>query len=463
MSLVTLDVGGTKFVTNKDTLTNNSAYFSALLGGNFSEKEEYFIDRDPTNFRHILAYFRDPQHKIPRSIHYELDYYGIEYEYDETPNFESVEEEPLRAPLETTDDRERFQFLQNSVMGVLSVHSNKNSNFEMKFIQNLKTPFTVPIECDFTHNRIVLVPKREPKTSLVHSFTLQKSIDIVCGAWLNIEFADNGIEEFELLRYKIIDEIWFMCNGMKYFSLSGKYIHFVNNATKSTRLMKYDEERDQHHSQMIVYLPFFFNNYGKDVRMILAKAFYATYGNEQWTIDVKLNGIKNLTIEKVNFILDGGYIGRDVREKLFNEYENEQMVQFTKNISKYEIVGQPNDHDVSFRKRIDDVTDQIYFAFEHNGKYIPFSTFTMVVSNHIYSDFTICEIEERMRRLGLYCKNNIFSLNVPGCLSLCDMYDFEFQVVFPRKYEENIKLILFVEDIKHIVYQKHGPPCFMRN
>ena len=59
---ITLNVGGTKFITSVSTLTSNSAYFESLLSDNWAESNdgtEMFIDQDPVPFGILLAYMRD--------------------------------------------------------------------------------------------------------------------------------------------------------------------------------------------------------------------------------------------------------------------------------------------------------------------------------------------------------------------------------------------------------------------
>ena len=60
-NIVQLNVGGTVFLTTRDTLlVDTASYFSSLLNGHYRPdvdsfgKPCYFIDRDPTHFRHIL-------------------------------------------------------------------------------------------------------------------------------------------------------------------------------------------------------------------------------------------------------------------------------------------------------------------------------------------------------------------------------------------------------------------------
>ena len=58
---ITLNVGGTKFITSSSTLTSNSAYFESLLSDNWVESknngdDEIFIDQDPVPFKILLGY-----------------------------------------------------------------------------------------------------------------------------------------------------------------------------------------------------------------------------------------------------------------------------------------------------------------------------------------------------------------------------------------------------------------------
>ena len=55
--LVRLNVGGTIFLTRHSTLAHSNSFFSALLSSTEPE-DEYFVDRDPAHFRHILNFMR---------------------------------------------------------------------------------------------------------------------------------------------------------------------------------------------------------------------------------------------------------------------------------------------------------------------------------------------------------------------------------------------------------------------
>lgn len=58
---ITLQVGERRFITMAKTMTQESAFFAALLSGRWDNAEtdgSYFIDADPDLFEHILRYLR---------------------------------------------------------------------------------------------------------------------------------------------------------------------------------------------------------------------------------------------------------------------------------------------------------------------------------------------------------------------------------------------------------------------
>ena len=64
---ITLDVGGTTFVTAASTLTTNSTYFASLLSESWRESndgDELFLDQDPAPFKILLAYMRRGMIKV---------------------------------------------------------------------------------------------------------------------------------------------------------------------------------------------------------------------------------------------------------------------------------------------------------------------------------------------------------------------------------------------------------------
>ena len=82
--MLRLNVGGTEFVTTRNTLHQRGGmhFFSGLIRAHETFDETVFIDRDPTHFRHILNFLRggltcpsDPHH-IEELIA-EADYYAL--------------------------------------------------------------------------------------------------------------------------------------------------------------------------------------------------------------------------------------------------------------------------------------------------------------------------------------------------------------------------------------------------
>ena len=76
-------MGGVYFSTRRSTLTESSSFFSGLVTGHSVDSVEFFIDRDPTYFRHVLNWLRGVRHipedrQVLQELMYEADYYQIE-------------------------------------------------------------------------------------------------------------------------------------------------------------------------------------------------------------------------------------------------------------------------------------------------------------------------------------------------------------------------------------------------
>lgn len=81
-SIITLDVGGTKFKTSLETL-NRAPYFETILSSRWSnsDTDEIFVDSNPVHFSFFLDYLRmgAPEDMyIPPMYRYLFDFFGIE-------------------------------------------------------------------------------------------------------------------------------------------------------------------------------------------------------------------------------------------------------------------------------------------------------------------------------------------------------------------------------------------------
>jgi hypothetical protein len=84
-SIITLDVGGTKFKTQKSTLTKYpGTFFQGLIDSN--NESEYFIDRDGELFRSVLHYLRTEKLETYGnsriSVIEELEYFAISCKFE---------------------------------------------------------------------------------------------------------------------------------------------------------------------------------------------------------------------------------------------------------------------------------------------------------------------------------------------------------------------------------------------
>jgi len=79
--IVVLCVGGTDFHTRMPTLTETTTYFSALVAAE-PDATRFFVDRDPTHFRHVLNWLRGVRH-LPQDdvalaeLEWEADFYSM--------------------------------------------------------------------------------------------------------------------------------------------------------------------------------------------------------------------------------------------------------------------------------------------------------------------------------------------------------------------------------------------------
>ena len=79
--MIVLNVGGTLFYTNYETLHGSNSYFQGLVQCEPSP-EPIFVDRDPTHFRHVLNWMRGvryiPQNRaVCAELLWEAQYYSL--------------------------------------------------------------------------------------------------------------------------------------------------------------------------------------------------------------------------------------------------------------------------------------------------------------------------------------------------------------------------------------------------
>tara|TARA_B110001450_G_scaffold245030_1_gene257717 strand:+ start:735 stop:1235 length:501 start_codon:yes stop_codon:yes gene_type:complete len=91
---IELNVGGEKFVTSRSTLTSMPTSFFRALIDHTDTQPEYFIDRDPTHFRHILNFLRGSPTFPDSELHLfelcnEADFYNMPEVKDQAENYTS--------------------------------------------------------------------------------------------------------------------------------------------------------------------------------------------------------------------------------------------------------------------------------------------------------------------------------------------------------------------------------------
>ena len=78
---VFLNVGGVYFVTRRSTLLASETFFAGMVRSD-PEATEFFVDRDPSHFRHVLNWIRGVRHlpddrSVLAELAWEADYYSM--------------------------------------------------------------------------------------------------------------------------------------------------------------------------------------------------------------------------------------------------------------------------------------------------------------------------------------------------------------------------------------------------
>ena len=131
---VVLNVGGTRHETFLNTLENfpdtRLAWISEQLRKDPGRDREFFFDRHPGIFAHILNYFRTGKLHVPRDIcgpmfEQELAFWGIDQKqiehccwayYDEHNELEKTWGELMSAPVESFSDQEDSEICSDEEM-----------------------------------------------------------------------------------------------------------------------------------------------------------------------------------------------------------------------------------------------------------------------------------------------------------------------------------------------------------
>lgn len=80
--MITLNIGGTIFLTTKETLSSRGSHFFSNLV-QYSNDADFFIDRDGTHFRFVLNFLRGStylpkQRNILLELLHEADFYCLQ-------------------------------------------------------------------------------------------------------------------------------------------------------------------------------------------------------------------------------------------------------------------------------------------------------------------------------------------------------------------------------------------------
>eukprot|EP01080_Neovahlkampfia_damariscottae_P009648 gene9648-1852_t len=155
--IVTLNVGGNSYSTTYQTINQTffekQNYFTTLLSGNFGvlkdDEGRIFIDRDGSNFKYILNYFRSAgipekicfpkNEQILEELRIEFEYYQLEWPFILPPNMKNpsclISDDELLQMNEWCEYNGNWKLIYKATRDGFSVHdfrslcSDKGPNF----------------------------------------------------------------------------------------------------------------------------------------------------------------------------------------------------------------------------------------------------------------------------------------------------------------------------------------------
>jgi len=136
--IISLNVGGKQFMTKKSTLIK-MPFFESILSLYSVDTPIPFIDRDPIGFENVLGLMRDSNYHFDHRYLYELDYYGIDQQFN--GNVDDCKRLPSKSSINT-----------HSTSGWVSGISGSSSiRYEIPFVTFISCPILLGLGLDLIY------------------------------------------------------------------------------------------------------------------------------------------------------------------------------------------------------------------------------------------------------------------------------------------------------------------------
>lgn len=271
-NIITLDVGGTVFKTSKSTLMA-SGFFDAMLNGPWAETsnedDPIFIDRDPENFRHILAILRDPQHVIPHDITYELDYFQMDWAKPKKKSSSLVENliDGEHKPMTREVFDRIFECQKNSNSGINCGHfisTQAVGNLDINRRKEIHSHgFIFPIQPEPSMSCYLRQPilPRYPVTGINNrfKFTIPRQGDTVVDMVLRFQMEATEWQDDHDPRYDVISQIDLTLGGLRIDTLSGQALQLLDVVHMPSDKRRARQNIERHSCIVTMRIPFFFS------------------------------------------------------------------------------------------------------------------------------------------------------------------------------------------------------------
>jgi len=440
--IVTLDVGGQIFRTDKKTLMP-SAYFRSLFD-RWDTTEVHFIDRDSENFRQILALLRDPNHTISENMLYELQYYGIEFSSDSNEMIcMDMSSEPTNQHLLPNITHKELEYLDDSVLKptddtcdgalhqlVATGTQNQSSRMQTLLITNNSSAWFRELESSGNERIISTGSSTEMSPTLKisrvqYEWTMPVDTDMISNLDLQFTLSDNAFDNLSDIKFGLIKSIELFIGGMPAVSLPGKFLSMKYHI-ETPALLKYKQKQiDKQTKRVSISIPFWFcktyNDYLCSFPIIALK-------KHKFNVKIKLT--KKALIYKPKYmtmIVQKIFLENQERRHLTQNPLNHKIIQ----CQSYKNTLHAGLNSARFNINFRHPTFKFYFACIdiETKQYLPIKHIKMIINNKIWVSSNNRTLLEHMYEQGYTPDNNIYMWNLaPSSINLSRIDSFEIDV-----------------------------------
>jgi hypothetical protein len=403
---IKLNVGGTIFETTKQTLVF-APYFKNLFFTNWSEIQNsqnnpIFIDRDPTEFKHILRLLRDPNYIIPRRFESAIEFYGICEQ-----NEQNIQNEILAPETNKPNSYEELfgdqhisinykykeQKIGNDIDTCKMIYSSRNHFgyiYDKLFNLNGSCNYSDYLE-HVSKNQNIIEEVKEHVTKFITQYNFNfKSLNSnysINNIKLCFKYLDS-IESIDKLYKNIVDSFIFRFDTLVLANMDTNMAYNINQLLYGKKLFDYKIEVMRRTGTIIIDIPFSSVN------------GFNILNGEQLQFDVNINNQYLDKIEDPYIEINGNY---KIKQNNFPDLQQTTIIINDLLIFDYMIL---QTYDYKYK--------DINFEGLLNGMIICENDYKKIKNIKMYLNSTIIRnmdelsLYDEMYKINLFPKNNVY-------------------------------------------------------